>query len=240
MLDVFTEWLRVGRPFVYARFGDGELLCMQGGRGTRYNADGVVYTPELASALEAAYAYFGDHGAFIELLPLATLEIDFRRGWSVLSPLDVLVEYRRWEDYWGYAPWVSCSIVHRANAQLGPMTKFWEQVRVAARPKALVASTRVEGLHHGLRCACWFVAHPTDAYLQVERAAQTIIGACGEKGIAVLSCGPAAKVIQHKVMLVCPQITLIDAGSSFDALYGMPSRGDSLRNTRFADLYGDL
>lgn len=233
MITTFTQWLRSGRPFVYSRMGDGELACMRGDAGQ--NCDGVVYSPQLAADLKAAYAYFGDHGAFIERFMPGPLCSNFAPTWR---PIDLLIEYQKWEDYWGWAPWVECSVHHSKDAPLEPVVMFWKHVQRTQRPKVLVSGARVEGLQNDLWCAMWFVTYPDNAYSQVEAAAQTVIDVCGERGVAILSCGLAAKVIMHKVMQARPKVTLIDAGSSFDALYGTRSRTNALHGKTFSDLYG--
>jgi hypothetical protein len=232
MIKYLTQCVTDRRPFVFARLGDGELACMRGDAGT--NCDGVAYSPQLAEDLKAAYAYFGDHGAFIERFEPDVLHRNFAHVWR---PIDLLIEYQKWEDYWGWSPWVKCNVHHARDLPLEPVVAFWKQVQRTPRPKVLVSGARVEGLQNDLWCSMWFVTYPDKAYEQVEAAAQTIIDVCGETGVAVLCCGLAAKVIMHKVMLARPRVTLIDAGSSFDALYGCKSRTNALKNTKFADLY---
>jgi hypothetical protein len=235
MIRVFTEWLRAGRPFVYARMGDGELACMRGDQGE--NCDGSPYSSRLAQDLQLAYTCFGLGGAFLERhVPL----LNQGGEWfpHTLTPRQADDAYAEWEQFWGYAPWVKCSLAHRVDIPLLPVRRFWETLRDLARPKVLVGGERVLRLKADFGFDCMYVTHPQLAYESATEAAMVAAGEAGDRGIVVLACGMASKVIMQKLMERRPNATLIDAGSAFDPLYGYKSRTGQLVDATFDDLYG--
>lgn len=205
----YTEMLEERVPFVFTRWGDGEWEAMlqtkRNGAPDR-NCDGHFYYPDMVAELRDillnaprdpfAPVYFG------------LLKIARRMYEPAIS--DILPGFQ----------WVDGDVLLEDFVN-GQLTTFFQALR--ARRLLYVGPERMKGLTAHLPIARWVTCPLKNAWLEIDAlvsevatyAAQDVIG---------LSCGPAAKVLAHRLHQLRPDVTIIDFGSMFDGVCGFTTR----------------
>lgn len=239
ILEYFRFCLLNRRRFVFTRMGDGEIACMRGEVGQ--NCDGVRYSPELATDLHAAFYYLGKTGAFIGHWEHAQPPVHMPDGRveHYAPPDDYTADTLAWEQLWGCRPWCAANaVLHRVDQPLEPVVEFWKTLSLDRRPKVLVGPRFLSELAPAFGFDSMYCVHGWEAYADIQRAREHVTAVTGHRdAVVVVSAGLAAKVLTHLVVRDCPRATVIDAGSSFDPLFGRKTRTGQPDGVAFADLY---
>jgi len=205
-LQDYARKLREGEPFAVSRWGDGEWACLLGDAGA--NCDGQRYSKrlrlELAAVLESRPRYY---------LGLQRLAVQLRGG-----------EIRAWLGRRNLAPkWVDADVFARASrqGQLGPLLEA-----LAGRRVVLVGPDYLAGL--GLFPVAHWIPVPRrgcfEALAPLLEAVRAAIVVDSDRTVVLLSAGPAAKVLVHRVHAALPVVTLMDVGSLWEPYVGRTTR----------------
>lgn len=197
----YTGLLEAGQPFVFTRWGDGEWEAILS-QGVGKNCDGHLYYPAMCQEL----------GALVRARPaydLGLLKIA-RRHYE-----NEIAEYVP-----GYV-WVDGDVLLEDFLELR-LGAFFKALK---RRKGLyIGPRRLRPLKKVLNIQGWVETPLVNAWLEVDR----IVHEATQQGVYAevvgLSCGPAAKVIAHRLHEANSRLTILDFGSMFDALCGVETR----------------
>jgi hypothetical protein len=208
-LDFYVDMLRNGRPFSFARFGDGEWSAILGVQGA--NCDGHEYFPRLGADLRAAIIENLDYFYSIQGRAIKYLGKGIRR---FLADNNVKII------------WHDSDVFHRCD-NAGTLFPLVAQLRtmktVVIGPAHLRAmDKRVFEYAHFIEIP------PKNCYLDKENISRSVADWYEKEGPAVFcfSASMAANVIIHELFPVVGRNSwLIDFGSLWDCLVGVDSRG---------------
>jgi hypothetical protein len=184
-------------PFKFARYGDGEINCMNGKRG--HNCD--------------MHEYFPDMG--VRLIESISVEPDYMVG---IQPLSVEHLGASVQNYFGGFDLYNADVLHNASIE-SRMTRFIQALE--NRYVILVGPPHLANLFDEM---VHIVISPLNAWLDYEsiRAELDFQLDSAPDPVVLLCCGMMAEVLIHDF---CEEtITMIDTGSVFDPYMGVKSR----------------
>lgn len=210
-LSWFTERLRAGRAFAFARYGDGEFQCLLGQSGQ--NCDGVRYGAELASALAQTLSQ-PRGGEYQYALGPKTRTVAGVGAW--------LQQHSRVEH------WVSTETLLAASlrGELAPLVAALRTRRVALVGGAhLVHLPVLDPLAHVVVPEATAWEHREAIRAGAEAAL------CAGADTLLFSAGPLSKVLIWQLAPEWGGATLLDCGSLWDLYCGKDSRRYARRMT---------
>lgn len=228
ILRTFTEMVRNGDPFTFAKFGDGEWMCMAGESGA--NADGHNYSDALATGLREAF------------IAIARAKHAFIGDWvgTYTDVREALVEAENLTPR--YVPY---HLVLVQKDSLRPeLYDFYEALKTSKYEKVFVGPARLAGVCKMLNIDTHVVVPEQNAFLELDRIKAELDRAANfNYTIWIFSAGMPAKLLIQHVLATHEEgeATCIDAGSAFDPLFlDQPSRSNqpmrAVAEAFFADL----
>lgn len=206
----FSDRIRAGQPFSFARYGDGEWNAIVGTAGE--NCDGHSFFPELGSDLAEALRHPGRYVYGMQPFALKTMGrkiID----WCRRERIDV--------------PWCDADVFHDANKE-GRLLPLVSALRGV--PVILVGPDHLQVVPDRLFPCQSFLRIPArQCYLEKERILAEVSEALARATrptVVALSASMLANVIVHELH---PRFGdrhwLLDLGSLWDVYAGVRSRG---------------
>lgn len=198
--NAIIDLLKKGSHFKFARYGDGELNCMIGKKGT--NCDKHEYFPDLGERLRDSL--FDNPKYSIGLQPLTISNPILFDKWNRLTDglrLNIC----------------NADVLHNASI-CGILDGFINVLH--ERNVILVGPPHLSGIFQ-----CKHIAvNPVNAWLSYDITRDMVEDYIlnTEYPVILLSCGMMAEVLIHEFK--DHNITMIDTGSVFDPLVGVKSR----------------
>lgn len=193
----FADKLLRGEKFSIARYGDGELKCMNGHQGQ--NSQGCVYTPELRTDLLNSLSHKDGLYHLVSSTMLIPDQLDF-------------IKYMKPGVEWGdteHFPWAFMK---------SELKIFFDALR-QRQPLTIISSKEKRGVPIPYDR---FIEVPR-SNTHAEKA--RVIAEIGSgEGVFLFSCGMAAGTIAYDLHDKLPG-TFIDFGHLLDPLVGEMSRG---------------
>lgn len=219
----YTRLLTHGTPFVFSRWGDGEWegmlhkhpsasvtashLSEVEVHGLGQNCDGHFYYPNMCDALRGIL--LDQHARHDDRVFHGLLKIARRMYEPAIS--DILPGFQ----------WVDGDVLLE-DFIYGRLSPFFAALR--QRRVLYVGPERMQGLTAHLPVARWVSCPLKNAWLDVDRLVSDAATFATPGDVIGLSCGPAAKVIAHRLHQLRPDVTLVDFGSMFDGVCGFKTR----------------
>jgi len=190
------DLLKEGANFKFARYGDGEFLCMGGKIGN--NCDGHEYFPELGSALNAAF--YSDPNYLVGIQPLSVQGGLYQRATL---------------DRPGPKHICDADVLHSASID-GKLNLFFEAIK--SRHVIMVGPKHLSEFP----CSEFVEVPKLNCWLQYDRIANGIFRVTHPDSVVLLCAGMMSGVLIDNFRT--SDITMIDCGSVFDPYYGVNSR----------------
>lgn len=195
-LDYFVNKIKKGEHFSIARYGDGELYCMEGREGA--NSHGCQYLPELRESLIKSLEYKDN------LYHLVS---------STMLPEDKVL-FEKYKD----KSWGDTEIFPEALKK-GELKKFFDAIK--KYPVVIISSGEKRKVPLPYT---HFIETPlTNTYLEKERIIGEVL-AYGKPAIYLFSCGLSAGVLVSELHGQIPYSWFLDIGHILDPLIGIMSR----------------
>jgi tetratricopeptide (TPR) repeat protein len=202
LLDYLTRMVKAGRPTSFVKWGDGEAAAMAGEKGG--NCDGTPYTPALAWKLQMAFS------------ALEKMAADRREGRTRVN----LVPFADQPAF--------NSLLHRNDGDLHAVKAFWVAVREREGVKVFVGPERLAPAARMLRAEHFVVPLATafDKYAEIKA---WLLPKAKPGAMFIFSAGIASKIWAAELLMVCSDVSVIDAGSAFDPIFlGQRTRTEQL------------
>lgn len=200
----FVDKLETDSSFAFVRYGDGEFQAILNWTGQ--TSDGQRYGPALQQAL--AQTLLEPRPYHYAIGPIAIRS----HGPDIETWLNTHQVQINWLDTETFA-------LASVQGELAPLIQALDQHRVL-----YVGTRHLAGLSRAFRSFRFFECSGNNAFGQVEEIRKWIIERAKPSDVVGLSCGPAAKVLIHRLYPDLDCVTLIDFGSVFDPYFGMRSR----------------
>ncbi len=169
----------------------------------------------------------GEEGANCDEHPYTKMLGDeLKEAFEYLKDKADIVE---WNDQKNYN-----TFLHRTDNNLEAVRNFWMTVKESPRQKIFIGPERLYGVMNFLKANEFIQVPLVDAYSYLR-------GSCFQTpqdgDIYILSCGMPAKVVIAYLKKLNPNITCIDAGSSFDPIFIGQTRTEQADQETLRRLY---
>jgi hypothetical protein len=227
------------QPFYHSRWNDGEARAMTLPGESQANCDGHRYFADMGEALKRT---------FVEILDYANVSSNILVG----TMLDTDPEHPTCDILRDVADDASSNL-HDVRFTVG---EFWlretgpapvgmcallDALHESKRMTVLIGNNAIRPARHCMGAE--FVAVPAvDAWLHRDRIERTCKDV-GDYATFVWCCGFVGKVVSWEIFKEFPNTTHIDAGHTFDGVFGNLSRewmrrGDSEQWVHYRDVFG--
>lgn len=187
-------------PFVFIRYGDGEIKAIYGHQGQ--NCDAHTYFPDMGKQLDAVLR-----------------EQDGSQTYHIgLQPLGDRM-FPRFKKRYPNIQWCNADILHNAS-QAGQIDELIELL--STRKTMMVGPAHLQLLME--KMDKHVIVPDKDCWLSFETTYQQIVSQTEDTEVVVLSCSMMAEPLIHRIHQAHPDMTLIDAGSLWDPYCGVNSR----------------
>lgn len=195
-LKFFVNKIKKGEPFSIARYGDGELYCMEGREGA--NSHGCEYLPELREDL---------------IKSLRSQEGLYHLVSSTMLPEDKVAFSKYKDNTWGDTE------IFPEALKKGELKAFFDAIK--KYPIVIISSEEKRKVPLPYE---HFIETPlTNTYLQKERILGEVLG-YGKPAIYLFSCGLSAGVLVSELHNKISNAWFLDIGHILDPLIGIMSR----------------
>lgn len=186
-----------GKSFKFARYGDGEIYCMDGKRGC--NCDRHIYYPELGKALRESIVTEPDYMVGIQPLSVSHL------------PASI-------DNYFGHFKSIyNADVLHNASID-GKLHELWGALK--GKYVILVGPAHLSSIYDAVH----IVIPSANCWLEYEKIKQQIeFHVEGINNAVVLLCASMISEVLIHYFADYPH-TFIDCGSVFDPYVGIYSR----------------
>jgi hypothetical protein len=211
--------LASGKPFRFNRFGDGEWQAM------------LAFDPEWAGRFpKTKMVSCGLHGTNANLAEaLKETLLSRTPGFFGFQPLaarvmgDAILEWLTRNGV-SESPWLNSDVFHYASVD-GRLKEFVTCVR--SRPSVLVGPAHIAPVKIILNTTSHVMVPDTDCWSSVDliqRQTSEALRAAGHGAIALVSAGPTAKVLIHRLSKLHGDCSFIDTGAVWDVYVGRKTR----------------
>jgi len=231
-----TNKLKAREPFVFTKFGDGDLYWMSGKPVPI--AGGENYRPGIDAELRQAartlaglpHVYFGDQmtcgsGPYLKTEQDA---LRYRHTPGANYRYDDIPD-SRWLHF-------ECLLIHRLSPEL---LEFYRVLKADSRRKALLAGPQVAEVGSIMLGAVPLICHPNNAHLTAKRDT-VFLGEPTKWDILLLSAGRASKMIAAALAPKFPDRTIIELGSALDPLFVGRTRSEQVETEKAREYFKGL
>ncbi len=210
-IDFFTKKILNNENFTFVKYGDGELLCMIGGKGE--NCDHHPYSQKLGKLLEIS---------FVKLLKL--YDDVYLAEW-----VDNLVKTR--ESYIhvnGLKPKFAdyeCFLTLEENLNDKKLFNFLKLIKNSKRKKIFVGPKKLREATQMLNIDHYVEVPIVNAFSDYENVFDKIMKyGVDDNNVYILCCSMMSCLICSDLKEINKNITLLDVGSGLDPIFGEKTR----------------
>jgi hypothetical protein len=198
-------FLKANKPFVFAKFGDGEYFASVGAPGG--NCDGTQYTPELGKAVREAFQRLG---------PLPNTYLGKWVDTPYVAPyFETLSSKVCWENY-------NIFIFRTKDEYFQRCLPIYRAIKQVPRQKIYIGNSSMqEGINDFLGPIEFLDVHPVNWFEQFEATVNRLLDMVKTADPLILvSAGMGAKPLIALVATRLPDATILDLGSALDLVCG--------------------
>lgn len=225
MLSLFTDNIRNKKPFIFTKFGDGEIICMC----KRYyvdapmtNCDNQSYSDELSQKLINAAIYFsGMPDVYIG-------EWNFDTHYTPIFNDFLSNNY----IVFNYVPYDI--ILHTSGKNIEDLKLFYTEISKSNSKKVYICCEKNNSAKTFLNCDIINVKS-SEAYDDYEKIKKALIE--NKYDIYLYSCGLMSKPLIKDISEAHINTTHIDIGSGLDNLFNGITRANQIEKEELIKFY---
>lgn len=209
-LEIVTNWVKDGGPFLHLRYADGEFYSILGAKGV--NSDGLAFDSgtlgvELHQVLDdiSSGALSGTR---------ALIGGDWTRP-------EAAVDYLHENGFLRGIPWCPSGIWVNGVTS-GHLARFFEALLADPRPRVLIGNNRIRGAAAFLRAK--FVEVPASASWSVRKEINAVLATIAKNSVVMYCAGMATEAFAWASWKWRQDLTHLDMGHIFDGAFGVRSR----------------
>jgi hypothetical protein len=195
-----ADRIKNNEQIVFVKYGDGETQCMLGYPGA--NCDSDPYTPALGAALRSSLRFYIEHkGCYVG-------------RWHDGAFITPVIE----QLGMGEPTWAPYHLVMNADAMYEHphMHSFLETVQQTPRRKIVVSNGANAYMKPLFRADAFVEVPPCNWFVDFDSYFEQVKREVTDDCIVFTSAGQGSKVLIAELLRVCPGISCVDIGSSFD------------------------
>jgi hypothetical protein len=226
-IDFFTKKMLNNENFTFVKYGDGEILCMIGGKGE--NCDHHPYSEKLKKELEKS---------FVKLLRL--YDDVYLAEW-----VDNLVKTR--ESYInvnGLKPKFAdyeCFLTLKENLNDKKLLNFYTLLKKTKRKKIFVGPKKLKKVTTMLGIDNFVEVPIINAFSDYDRVMDELVHiGVNDNNIYILCCSMMSCLICSDLKEINKKITLLDVGSGLDPIFGERTRPKQPSEEECFEYFRDL
>ena len=226
-IEYFTKKLIEGLNFTFVKYGDGEIICMIGGKGK--NCDDHPYSKKLATLLEQSFVKLLRNYNDVFLADWVDNLVKTRESYVNTNNLNP-----KFADY-------ECFLTLDENMNDPKLLNFYRQIKVSTRKKIFVGPKKLKDVS-GMLNIDEFVEVPLiDAFSQYDDVLNRIKNfGVNDNNIYILCCSMMSCLICSDLKEINSNITLLDIGSGFDPIFGEKTRPKQPSAEKCFEYYKEL
>ena len=242
-LKAWTYYIENNQNFSFIKFGDGEFFCMMGKEGT--NCDNHNYSPELGRKLIDAWNYFANN----------TTENIYIAEWadqpgSFGTPQGVYPIQNTNNPVFAYLQNLllqNDNKFHLVNFEILLQNtlslfkyNFFKSIKYSTRKKVFVGPVRLTQVTNFLNTNVHIQVPLPNSFKVYDKILDNCKKLAVDDTIFIFSSGMPTKSLIAELLQYKENITCLDAGSSFDAMFVGGTREGQLTTDVIKNYYKEL
>ena len=210
-IDFFTKKFLLNENFTFVKYGDGELICMIGGKGE--NCDYHPYSDKLKDELIKSFSNLFKNFDDVYLAEWEDNLIKTREEFISSNGFEP-----KYADY-------ECFLTLDSNIKDSKLLDFYKLLKNSKRKKIFVGPKKLISVKEMLNIDEFLNVPIINAYSEYDRVVDELKNIKVEKdNIYILCCSMMSCVVCSDLKKLNPQITILDIGSGFDPIFGVKTR----------------
>lgn len=227
-INFFTDKIQNKEPFVFVKFGDGDLLCMQGRKGS--SCDGQVFSPKLAESLVQSFSsilqrsnvYMGDWTDELHQVP--------QMQKKYLSHFKIKPNFTDFDLF----------LSVENNMQDDKLLNFYKAVKQSNKNKLFIGPKRLHGVIDMLDIDEYIVTPVENCFDKYEEIKNKLLSRISDDDIVIFACGKTSKPLCRDILALEKNTTIIEAGSAFDPIFVEITRSKQCSTEQCKEYYKEL
>jgi hypothetical protein len=202
--DEVTRRIKNSEQIVFVKFGDGEMNCMLGYEGS--NCDDDPYTPSLRNGLLNSLYYYtscNNKNIFIGRWHDETIMNRILEAYEFNTP-----------QFTRYHLIMNTNDFFKDNY----MYEFLKSIQDTKRKKIVFSNEKNKRMKDLFKADTFITVPPRNWYVEYGKYFELIKNEITENCIVFTAAGQGSKVIVANLLMLFPNLTCLDIGSSFDFL----------------------
>lgn len=230
-LDLWTNKIEKNENFSFIKFGDGEFFCMMGEKGQ--NCDKHPYSEELGKKLYDAWYFFNsiDNIYIAEWAghkPGMRLETPFEKfQCELIEKTNIDVNFVNFE-------------ILLQNTLSENKFNFLRKIKNFKRKKIFVGPKRLFGVKNFLNVDVLIEVPVVNSFSEYTNILEKLLTEITDNSIIMFASGMPSKSFIHKALEYNKNITCLDIGSGFDAIFYRVTREGQLNPNIIKNYYKEL
>jgi len=244
-LKYWAELIKTGQNVVFTKYGDGELICMKGHYGDPGNCDGHPYSRALGDRLIDAWHFFTKSsipniymGEWADQ-PNSNLPSGYMPSRDLRKPLHQYIE----ELLKAAEPYnfkLSNYEILLQNTISEEKMELFKTIKESPREKIFVGPSRLTEAMGFLNMQHHVEVPLINSYAQFDKIVAKCKHYANNGSIFMISSGMPAKVLIKELLCYNSNISCLDFGSSFDAIFVGSTREGQPDTTTLRRIYHHL
>ena len=210
-IDFFTKKMLNNENFTFVKYGDGEILCMIGGKGE--NCDHHPYSEKLKKELEKSFVKLLRFYDDVYLAEWVDNLVKTRESYINVNGLKP-----KFADY-------ECFLTLKENLNDKKLLNFYTLLKKTKRKKIFVGPRKLKKVTTMLGIDNFVEVPIINAFSDYDRVMDELVHIeVNDNNIYILCCSMMSCLICSDLKEINKKITLLDVGSGLDPIFGERTR----------------
>ena len=226
-IDFFTKKMLNNENFTFVKYGDGEILCMIGGKGE--NCDHHPYSEKLRGELEKSFVKLLRFYDDVYLAEWVDNLVKTRESYINVNGLKP-----KFADY-------ECFLTLKENLNDKKLLNFYTLLKNTKRKKIFVGPKKLKKVTTMLGIDNFVEVPIINAFSDYDRVMDELVHiGVNDNNIYILCCSMMSCLICSDLKEINKKITLLDVGSGLDPIFGERTRPKQPSEEECFEYFRDL
>ena len=226
-IDFFTKKMLNNENFTFVKYGDGEILCMIGGKGE--NCDHHPYSEKLKKELEKSFVKLLRFYDDVYLAEWVDNLVKTRESYVNVNGLKP-----KFADY-------ECFLTLKENLNDKKLLNFYTLLKKTKRKKIFVGPKKLKKVTTMLGIDNFVEVPIINAFSDYDRVMDELVHiGVNDNNIYILCCSMMSCLICSDLKEINKKITLLDVGSGLDPIFGQRTRPKQPSDEECFEYFRDL
>ena len=226
-IDFFTKKMLNNENFTFVKYGDGEILCMIGGKGE--NCDHHPYSEKLRRELEKSFVKLLRFYDDVYLAEWVDNLVKTRESYINVNGLKP-----KFADY-------ECFLTLKENLNDKKLLNFYTLLKKTKRKKIFVGPKKLKKVTTMLGIDNFVEVPIINAFSDYDRVMDELVHiGVNDNNIYILCCSMMSCLICSDLKEINKKITLLDVGSGLDPIFGERTRPKQPSEEECFEYFRDL